>query len=92
MFDLTKQEISVLMEALDAWIYKDTTTTITDDLMSNVFVPPGLLERAQEEFKKREKEREKERKNRDERATLLKAKLIKYKDSLLAEEAFKEQP
>lgn len=89
MDKLTKDDIKVLAEALDAWISKD----LAGDLMGLIIgstIPKG---EQRDKFDAHEREIRKENiartENRKERATILKAKLYVMRDKLEVDEITK---
>ncbi len=82
---LTLDDIAVLMEAITAWQAQDTTMDMLGDMLSISLGEP--TERAEERRAEQKEEKEATKRLKEEKATLLKAKLIGMKDALIAEGA-----
>ena len=86
--ELTKQECELLIEALTAWEYDvgdDSFGAIMAGLLSTD-APPEIKRKMDMDIKERRDKMKKERKRRQERAIMLKAKLLTIKDSEVAKE------
>jgi len=81
---LTREDMIILIEAVDSWVYKDTPGEIMTSLLEVV------VSKGEENAEKRKLDRETRRRqsqelqeHRQETATLLKAKLIQLKNSMM---------
>ena len=85
--ELTKQDIQVLLEAIDVWIRKDFAGNLMGSLMGSLIC--GNNPKSKAEFEEKEKElqakAEAEKQCREEQAIGLKAKLLSLRDSLEAD-------
>lgn len=76
--ELTAGEMTILGEALDAWVVKDGVGELMSFMLGAMFIKEG--DPGYDEYKRKEAIRENERtaarKLREEQVTLLKAKLI----------------
>lgn len=83
----TEQEIQILIEAVDAWVDKDFGHTIMTDMITMV-ISDGASAEMKEKMKRDKVEdriKEKQAKTlRKEQAIILKAKLLKARDSIAA--------
>lgn len=85
--EFTEQEIEILIEAVDEWVNKDFGGNLMSDLLSMALLDGASPER--KEKMKREKEEEHQKSKhakqlRKEQAIILKAKLLKTRDSIVA--------
>lgn len=86
--ELTRQDVDILIEAVDAWISKDFGVTVVTDVMEMVLSGQATEEQKvvmKEQKAKRAAEVTAKRKQREERAIVLKAKLLKLRDSITVE-------
>ena len=85
--ELTEQDVNVLMEAIDAWI----TSAKSTRLLAGLFIGALSAEKdgvdaAQKKFEEISNGGEDENTRREEVAILLKAKLLKIRDRIVASE------
>ena len=85
--EFTEQEIGILIEAVDAWVDKDFGHTIMTDMLT-MMISDGTSPEIKEKIK-RDKEEEKQKAKqskilREEQAIMLKAKLLKARDMIVA--------
>jgi hypothetical protein len=86
--EIENDDIDVLLEALTAWESKDFGTDIMFSLMGSIFVDkkdPEAKAKHDESERQRKATAEQESKMRKETSVLLKAKLIKLKQSIAIE-------
>lgn len=85
--EITEQEVNVLIEAVDAWVDKDFGHSIMTDMIT-MMLSDGASPEAKEKIKRtKEDERNKakqEKTLRKEQAIMLKAKLLKIRDKIVA--------
>ena len=86
--EFSNEDVDMLIDAVDAWVDKDAAGNILIEMMEAVFVPKDAPMEMKEEIRtKREGEKLKaksEKKLRKERAIMMKAKLLKLRDSIVA--------
>ena len=85
--EFTEQEIGILIEAVDAWVDKDFGAHIITDLLT-MALSDGAPPEAKEKMKRTKEEEcakaKQEKTLRKEQAIMLKAKLLKARDSIVA--------
>ncbi len=85
--ELTEQEVETLIEAIDAWVDKDFGGTIMIDMLI-MAISDGAPPEIREKMKRKKEEGQikmKQAKNlRKEQAIMLKAKLLKIRDGIIA--------
>ena len=85
--DFTKQEINILIEAVDSWVDKNFGHSILKDMLTMV-VSDGASPEAKEKIKRTKEEdcnkEKQERVLRKEQGIMLKAKLLKTRDGIMA--------
>lgn len=89
MEQLTVSEINTLIEALDAWTTSSKTSKMLGGLIFGALLSRGEedgADKGQEIFKKMNEGEEEKQKQREEIAIMLKAKLIKLRDTVEASE------
>jgi len=80
---LTKEDLDILIEALDAWLKRDASREILGDIFGTMLLKDDEARNkffAEREEKKQQKKSQQQ--NEQEIATLLKAKLILIKQKL----------
>jgi hypothetical protein len=85
--EFTEQEIEILIEAIDEWVNKDFGGNIISELLSMAFSDGASPETKEKMKRQKEEEHQKsmqEKQLRKEQAIILKAKLLKTKDSIVA--------
>ena len=88
--ELTKQDADVLIEAVDAWVSKDMGALLMTDMMDAMLSKEEDKAAMEARRENRNAESNKNRKRREERAIVLKAKLLKLRDSITAETTLAE--
>lgn len=87
--ELTKQDLDVMVEAVEAWEREPSSTSLLGDVMGAMFCRnEEEREAALREREKAKRERDESMRVRKERSVLLRAKLIQMRDSMIAESAF----
>lgn len=88
MEKLTKQDLDILIESIDEWVNKDFGSAIMSGLLTTILTKDAPPEVKAEMKMKDDEERQNQkaaRKLREEQAIILKAKLLKIRDGIKAE-------
>ena len=81
--DLTKEDLNILIEALDSWLNRDFGGEIIGDMLGSLLAKDEEgKKKILEEREERKKVKETQKQNEAEIATLLKAKLILMKQKI----------
>ncbi len=91
-YEPTEADVDVLLEALTAWKNKDALDGIMDSVMGSIIIQgdSAAKQKEGESRRARDLKRSEARKLREERATLLAAQLIQYKQGLAADKLHAE--
>lgn len=83
MFDLTKSDLNVLIEAMDSWESKHLPGMMMETILGGLLPKddPIAVAKYKAEAEARRRKDEDERRVRQERSILLKAKLIQLRDN-----------
>lgn len=85
--DFTTQEIDILIEALDEWVAKDFSGRMMSGLLDAMLLkdmPPEKRQEHEEKSRRDEENRKRKKKLRIEQSIVMKAKLLKARDSMEA--------
>ena len=83
----TEQEIEILIEAVDAWVDKDFGHSIMTDMLTMVMsdgATPEMKEKMKQTKEEEHNKAKQEKSLRKEQAIMLKAKLLKARDTIVA--------
>ena len=86
--ELTEQELTLLIEATEAWENKDSGQEIMFSLLDSMVtdkMPPEKKAEVERERLERRRKAEADKKIRKERSIMLRAKLLQMRDALAAE-------
>lgn len=84
--ELTRQDLDVLIEAVEAWESKDLAGDMMESMLTSMMCKSEQdVEKHKSEFEKRQEKRESARRVRKERSVVLRAKLIGLRDSMDAD-------
>jgi len=82
---LETKEVEVLIESLDAWITKDNTSSMLGSML--LLSMSDDKEKAKAEIRSEHEKERIEQEKRKRKATMLKAKLFQYQESLMDEKS-----
>lgn len=85
--EFTEQEVEILIDAVDAWVDKDFGHSIMTDMLTMAFsdgASPKVKEKMNRTKEEEHKKAKQEKTLRKEQAIMLKAKLLKTRDTIVA--------
>jgi hypothetical protein len=89
IFGLTTIECEILLDSLDYWVKKDGTGEMIFDMVMGMITenaPPEIKQKREKDRKIAKNKEKSEKKLREEQSIILKAKLLKLRDSIAAGE------